>query len=192
MEWNGMKIKLKRCRCGRFKAAGDRWRVLKRADIGEKSLLKCLQCGHRWHSKLKYVARLNDHVEYSRRGMTDQDILDRLNDRTLFVDHDGLFVISYSREKRELTVWERERKGTTYRFVSICHRNKKKKIAIHRLVWLSVHRTLIPHGFDVDHIKGRNVENPDGIGNLRLLPSGINRSRNTADYDDDFVTEEPF
>jgi len=182
---------LKKCRCGTYKAAGDRWRVLRREEIGEKSLLKCLQCGHRWHSRRKFVANLKDHKEHSRRGMTDQDILDRLNEGTLFVDRDGQSVISRGREEKALGIWERERKGTTYRFVSICHRNKKKKIAIHRLVWLSVHRELVPDGFDVDHIKGRGVENPDGIGNLRLLPSGVNRSRTTAEYDD-FVTEETF
>lgn len=180
---------LKKCRCGVYGTAGDRWRVLRREEIGEKSLLKCLQCGHKWHSRRKYVARLADHTEYSRTGMTDQEILDRLLSGTLAVDRNGECVMSSIRKLTALAIVERERKGTVYRFVSVCHGNKKKKIAIHRLVWMSMHKRLIPDGMDVDHVNGRNVPHPDGIDNLRLLPSGVNRSRQ-ADGIDDFVTEE--
>lgn len=148
---------------------------------------KCLKCGHKWNSRRKYVARLADHTEYSRKGMTDQDILDRILSGTLEVDMKGRFVTSHRRETKQLTVWEHTRNGSTYRFVSICL-GHKKKISIHRLVWMAFWKQLVPEGQDVDHIKGREIENPDGIENLRLLPVSVNRSA----YRDDFVTEEPF
>ena len=176
-----MKLRLRKCRCGIYNTAGHRWRVLQRAEIGEKSLLKCLQCGHKWHSQMKYVANLDDHVEYSRTGMTDHDILERLKNKTLVVDPLGRFVISYARKTKELTIWERERRGSCYRFISICHNNKKKKIAVHRLVYMAHYMKVVPEGFDVDHREGRDIEYPDAIENLRLLPVSVNRSRAETD-----------
>lgn len=131
-------MRMKRCRCGVFKTAGEKWRVLIRGAEDCKSLLKCLQCGHRWKSKCKYIAGLRDHKERSRKGMTDQDILERINNASLIVDRLGHYVISkIDGVEKHLTIIERERKGFTYRFTSICHRGKKKKIGIHRLVWMS-------------------------------------------------------
>jgi len=171
---------LKKCRCGVFKTAGHRWRVLQRREDGA-SLLKCLECNHKWKSRRKYVSRLEDHVERSRSGMTDADILYRLLNRTLIVDANGRFVLSVRDSKAShLQIFERERKGTLYRFVQVCRRSRKKKIAVHRLVWMAHHWKVVPEGFDVDHIRGRNVEFPDGIENLRLLPMEVNRPR-TAD-----------
>lgn len=158
---------LRKCKCGKFKTHGHRWRVIIR---GEKSLLKCLTCNNRWKSRCKYVDRLADHKERSRSGMTDQEILERLKAGSLLVDHQGQFVLSLFPKKKLLAIWERERKGTVYRFTQICHGGKKKKIAIHRLVWMSRHSRTVPEGYDIDHIKDRNVEFPDGIDNLRLMP----------------------
>lgn len=63
---------------------------------------------------------------------------------------------------------------------------------------VSVNLATVPEGFDVDHIKGLNIENPDGIDNLRLLPLAVNRTRRLSDEPTeepeypDFVTEEVF
>lgn len=184
-----MRVLLRKCRCGRYKAAGDRWRVLKRAEISEKSLLKCLQCGHRWHCRCKYVEKLADHTEKSRRGMTDEDILERIRDRSLIVDPNGTFVKSVRDSvETSLQIIERESNRGIYCFVSVCHKGKKKKISIHRLVWMAAFMRIVPDGFDVDHIKGRKIEQPDAIGNLRLLPSAVNRATNVGCRNE----EEPF
>lgn len=170
---------LRKCRCGCFKYSGHRWRVLKRSEPGDKSLLKCLACNHKWQSRMKYVSKLQDHQEKSRTGMTDSDILKRLKDKSLIADSLGRFVISFTRGSKHLDIWERSQKGSSYRFVTICHDGKKKKIAIHRLVWMAHHLQTVPDGFDVDHVRGRGIEHPDGIDNLRLLPMSLNRSRKT-------------
>lgn len=171
-----MKLRLRKCRCGIYKTAGHRWRVLQRAEIGQKSLLKCLQCGHKWNSRMKYVANISDHIEQNRTGMTDSDILERLKAKTLIVDPLGEFIISRVKGETKLTIWDRPRHGSCYRFVSICHNGKKKKIAVHRLVWMAHFEQLVPEGSDIDHIHGRNIPYPDRIENLRCLDVSLNRS----------------
>lgn len=167
---------LLKCKCGKRKTVWHRWRVLERGE--PKSLLKCLACGHKWKSRCKYVAKLDDHVERSRSGMTDDEILMRIKDKSLIVDSLGCFVLSMSiKGVKRLQIWEHERNGSSYRFVQVCSSSKKKKIAIHRLVWMSHFLQTVPDDMDVDHIKGRKIEYPDGIGNLRLLPVLVNRSR---------------
>lgn len=113
-------------------------------------------------------------MEKSRNGLTDQDILDRINDGTLSVLVNEARVFSFSRFGwAELTPIERESNGSTYHFVEIAKQGKKKKIALHRLVWMFHHRCLVPDGFDVDHIADKSHT----IDNLRLLESSKNRSR---------------
>ena len=168
------------CKCGNYHEAGHRWVVIERRPQPRSSRLKCLQCGWKWFSTCAFVGKLDDHVEKSFSGMTDQDILDRFAEGTLTVFPKTAAVWSYNPTTKswtQLRVIERESRGSTYRFVEICKDHKKKKIALHRLVWISFYRQLVPEGYDVDHIEGKSIEFPDAIDNLQLLESGFNRSR---------------
>ncbi|MEM1224580.1 MAG: HNH endonuclease [Planctomycetota bacterium] len=107
--------------------------------------------------------------------MTDQDILDRINAGTLTVLVNVPSVWSPStRGWVRMSIITHQSHGSTYRFVSICHKGKKKKIALHRLVWMFANRSLVPEGYDVDH---READKRDTIDNLRLLESSKNRRR---------------
>ena len=111
----------------------------------------------------------------TRSGMTDSRILRLIESGQLHVCQLGRHVRTC---RKRLAVRIRHRNGSSYRFVEICADGKKKKIAVHRLVWMSIFRRVVPAGFDVDHIQGKRIKNPDGIHNLRLLDSSINRSMN--------------
>lgn len=167
------------CQCGGgHRRSGHRWVVISRREPPQTSQLKCLECGWKWWSKCGYVAKLPDHTERSRSGLTDQDILDRINAGDLHAA--GKLQAVFSRSHRgwsELRVFERESNGSTYRFVEICAGGKKKKISLHRLVWIYHTRELIPDDHDIDHIRGKGIEHPDAIANLRMIPSTLNRSR---------------
>jgi len=106
--------------------------------------------------------------------MNDDDILTRILEGTLTVLINEARVFSFNREWKELRVIDRESNGSSYKFVEICHSGKKKKIALHRLVWMFAHRCLVPEGYDVDHIEGKTS---DSIDNLQLLESSSNRSK---------------
>lgn len=165
------------CKCGlTFKGIGHRWRVIERRP-GRSSRLKCLECGWKWYSKCKYVEKIEDHVEVSRKGMTDQHILDRINNGTLIVCPQGRYVRSDTKRRGwvNLKIIDRESNRSTYQFVKISHNYMQKKISLHRLVWISVHRRLVPDGYDVNHKRGKNVPNHNGIDNLELLESSVNR-----------------
>lgn len=120
-----------------------------------------------------------NHKERTRGKLTDSEILSLVTSGEIIVDVDsGKHV---TKNGRVLSVVSRthadgESRGT-YRFVSICHGGKRKKIAIHRLVWMAVNGTVVPQGYDVDHVRGKGIEFPDGYGNLRLLESSVNRGR---------------
>ena len=171
-----------RCKCGNYRSCKASWRVIERRERPLTSQLKCLVCGWKWWSKCKYVARLQDHKERSRSGMTDDDILYRLLDGTLQVCEKGTYVRSFSTNNgwRNLKFIEHRGDngtGSTYRFVKVTFQSKMKKIAVHRLVWMDAHKRTVPTGFDIDHVKGKSVEYPDGIHNLRLLESLANQTR---------------
>ena len=140
------------------------------------SKLKCLKCSIKWWAKRKYIANLKDHIEYSQSGLTDQDILDRIEAGTLWVEADRVMSQSHCGVS-ELAQIYRKSSGSEYHFVTVWARNKKKKIAVHRLVWMFHNRSLIPDGFDVDHKFGKDVLNANAIENLQLLPSSVNRSK---------------
>lgn len=164
------------CNCGDggFRVHGSRWVCIQRREPPKSSRLKCLECGWRWWSTCNYVAELPDHVEKCFSGMTDDDILTRILEGTLTVLINEARVFSFNREWKELRVIDRESNGSSYKFVEICHSGKKKKIALHRLVWMFAHRCLVPEGYDVDHIEGKTS---DSIDNLQLLESSSNRSK---------------
>ena len=165
------------CKCeGGYKANAETWVVLQRRPSPKSSQLKCLACGWKWWSTRNYVLNLPDHVERSRSGLTDEDILGRILDGTLtiLVNEPRVFSFTARYGWNELRQIERTSNGSTYRFVEIYHKGKRKKVALHRLVWMFAHRELVPEGYDVDHIEGKYS---DAIDNLRLLESGVNRSR---------------
>jgi hypothetical protein len=105
--------------------------------------------------------------------MTDQDILEAFSEGAYSVNVNTATVVSWTTGKK-LKVIERESNGSTYRFVEIARKGRKKKIALHRLVWVVANGSVVPQGFDVDHVKGKDLG--DGIDNLRLLDSSLNRS----------------
>lgn len=162
-----------KCRCeGAYYDNWTHWAVLRR---GERSRLYCLVCRAEWNSGAKYVALLPDHKPRSRSGLTDSEILGRINNGSLAVDCQTATV--YGAGGIPLRVIEREHpdgaQRGTYRFVSVCCRGKKKKVALHRLVWMAANRSTVPDGYDIDHVRSQT---DDTIENLRLLKSSENRA----------------
>lgn len=175
------RIRYSNCPCpGRWKHKLTRWVCLKR--MGECGFLKCLECGWKWKSKRKYVAQLPDHVERSRSGLTDSDILKRLRDGNLRIDPVTCVVESnLTGVWRELTPVIVDN-GSGYQMVSVCYQGRKKKIGIHRLQWMQHTLELIPEGYDVDHIESppRPKLKPNHLSNLRLRDSYENQCDNVC------------
>lgn len=171
------------CSCGPggYRSWGNRWVVIERRKRPKTSRLKCLDCGWKWWSGCQYVDKLRDHKERNRTGMTDQDVIDMICEGRLVVLVDEPRVFTFYSRWRENGVILHESNGSTYRFVTICHRNKKKRVALHRLVWMFANRSVVPEGFDIDHVSG----NSDAIHNLRLLERSNNRKRGYIDQEDD-------
>lgn len=116
--------------------------------------------------------------------MTDNDILNRLKDKSLAVDQATGRVKSFSARYpngKILREIERESEGSTYQFVEVTHQGMQKKISVHRLVWMSANMRLVPDGFDVNHKRGKRVPNHNGIHNLELMESSRNRAMNAID-----------
>ncbi len=108
--------------------------------------------------------------------MTDEHILERIEAGTLVVNMGSLEVFSYFRgEWSRLRVKSHKSNGSEYKFVEVCHQGMKKKIALHRLVWMFSMRSLVPDGCDVDHIEGKTLG--DSIDNLQILSASENRSK---------------
>lgn len=178
------------CRCKAATPAARRahWGVLQRGS-GRKAHIKCKRCHCRWWADRKYTADLPDHRERTRQGMTDEDILARLRDGSLQVNTRSSTVRSFGRggpRVLKVRVHTSPDSGTTYRFVEVCSKGRKKKIAVHRLVWMAAHNCLVPAGYDVDHVRGKRGRYPDGIGNLELCVSCDNQADNGTRYDEDF------
>lgn len=160
-----------KCTCpGHYTDRWTRWRVLNRDT---RSRLYCLDCRKEWRSDAKYVPLLPDHSKRQRGGLTDEEVIERIRDGSLVVDTAAAIVSSHG---KPLAVIERthrdgENRGT-YRFVAVNHDGRQKKVALHRLVWMAANGRTVPAGYDVDHV---NNQGDDSIGNLRLLPSAVNR-----------------
>lgn len=164
------------CTCGgHYTDKWHRWVVLKRG--GESSRLYCLDCRAEWRSRAKYIVLLPDHQKRVRSGLTDHEVLNAIKSCGLFrVDVNAARV--FSARGRELQVVEREHpegpQRGRYRFVELCVSGRKKKVALHRLVWMVAHGRVPPPDCDIDHIKSQD---DDTISNLRLLDSAENRGR---------------
>lgn len=173
---------MSKCHCGTYRRAGHRWKVIER---GKKvSTLKCMKCLKRFKSKGKYVSKLEDHKERSRKGMTDNLILGRILNGTLKVDPITSVVTSYtSMGVTELKQCE-DQHESGYRFVRVCHEMKEKKIAVHRLQIMQHTKQLIPEGYDVHHkVSPPRPEIKDNaLSNLELLPVSVNRSNKEPDF----------
>ena len=147
--------------------------VLSRLDRPKTSQLKCKRCGWKWRSKCKYIDRLPDHVERRVSQITDVDVLARLREGNLVVDTDRAEVRSNG---RLLSVSPRQLENhPEYRFVVIYRNSGRKKVALHRIVWMAAHMAVPPDGHDVHH-KKHGVRIPDAISNLQLVPSAVNRA----------------
>lgn len=187
------------CKCGPggFRIHGHNWVVLVRRPHPGTCRFKCLLCGWKWWARRRYALKLRDHQERCQSGLTDEGILERLEAGTLLVDTKtgSVWSLLPGSPMRLIKPINRLSERSAYDFVNICHLGRKKKIAVHRLVWMSVHRRTVPEGFDVDHINGKSIEFPNAIENLRLLESKVNRSRGyvsptpSLPFDDD---EAPF
>lgn len=163
------------CKCtGTRSDVWHNWRVLDRRP-GGTSTLYCLACRWEWKSRAAYASVLRGHKKRVRSGLSDEDILQAVRDGKYRVDVDDATV--YSRITNSfLTIHHRtHRDGTqrgTYRFVEFSIRGQKKKVALHRLVWMVANGRVTPDGHDVDH---RYSQEDDSISNLRLLESSVNR-----------------
>lgn len=167
------------CDClGAYYDNWTKWVVVQRSSSPKtSSVLRCLSCGRKWRSRAKYVDLLDDWLPRSRAGMSDEKILQRIIDGTLIVDTEKVIVWSELTpgQRSELKIIERENEnGTRYRFLGVSHEGKRKKIALHRLVWIAANLRVIPDGYHVDHISGPS----DSIDNLRLLKSKTNCATN--------------
>jgi hypothetical protein len=180
------------CRCGRggFKAHGHNWRLIHPREAPASQQVKCMACSWKWWTKRRWAARLSFHQERSRSGLTAFDILQRLQDGSLTVCRFGRTVISRtSRGFKQLRIITRESPGgTIYRFVEVSMQGRKRKISVHRLVWMYYNQQLVPTGFDIDH-KRHDDPDPDGLHNLRLRESSCNRSRRPLPED---LSGDPF
>lgn len=162
----------------------SRWVVIERRKLPLTSRLYCLDCRWKWWSDRKYVAHLSDYKIASRSGMTDKDILQMIRDGLLRVDLEtgqARRLNKQETEFRPLKRYLRVSHRAHYWFYKICNQGKQKRIAVHRLCWMFANRGLVPDGYDVDHIHGKDVENPDGINNLRILPSKVNQAGSHED-----------
>jgi hypothetical protein len=171
------------CKCGGgYKTSGHYWVVIERNGTKGKSHLKCLLCNWKWKSTCKYVSLLRDHKERSRKGMTNELILERLLNGTLSIDPETSTVYSHSKKwknnPKELTQVENNHKSG-YLFVSICKGGLKKKIGVHVLQMMAYTKTLIPVGYDVHHKTAppRPQLKDNSLANLALRLSSLNQSR---------------
>jgi len=70
-----------------------------------------------------------------------------------------------------------------YRASTFSFKGIVKNIRFHRVVWLSAHRTSIPHGFCVDHINNDRSDNR--LSNLRVITNSANLKRRRLRYGED-------
>ncbi len=171
---------MSRCKCdGHYTDRWHRWAVLKRGAGDHASTLYCLDCRHEWSSRAKYIVLLPDHQKRVRSGLTDADVLSAIETGYLRVDinHAVVFTVNNTMLKVTSRTHPKGPQRGTYRFVTICIGGKQKKVALHRLVWMAAHRSLVPDDCDIDHVHNQT---DDSIGNLRLLNSSVNRARGSA------------
>ena len=175
-------MKKKRCVCqGHYSDNWQNWRVIERVAKPGASMLYCLECRQEWRSLAKYVVLIPCHEKDDRSGLTDGDVLIRIQEGSLLVNVETCEVRSVTRRGGEkvLRVVTRRSNGSEYRFVEVSRGGRKKKVALHRLVWMAANRRTVPSGHDVDH---RKDQSDDSIGNLRLMDSSSNRSRKYNDF----------
>ena len=161
------------CRCRPRNRS--RLRRLNTTDQVGAVTLWCLDCRAEWVSAAKYAATLQVHKPRRRGGMEDSDILDSLNDGSLVVNWATAEVRTHRGPLKVIhrTHIHGANRGT-YRFVTVCRHGMKKKIALHRLVWMSYHRRVPSLDCDIDHPHGS--VNGDALWNTRELDKRINRA----------------
>lgn len=96
--------------------------------------------------------------------MTDDDILARLRDGSLQVC--PFTAAAWSRGKRLAAVPNSRRQ---YWFYEVWKGNRRKKIARHKLAWMAHHGHCLPPGHELDHVRGKQCAQADGIWNLALV-----------------------
>lgn len=88
----------------------------------------------------------------------EQIVLDRLADGTLKVDVSGGRVLVRRPNGRWAVPYlERDRCG--YLFFRLYRNGARRKIALHRAVWMAANGTLIPAGHEVHHVNVNNQVN---------------------------------
>ena len=162
-----------RCRCDVKNR--DRWRRLNAAERQGAITLYCLDCRGEWVSDTRYAVGLPLHKKESRSGMTVDEVFDLITNGTY---HVCPMTATVTRNGRPLKPVIRSRGDDpsrgTYRFINICSRGRKRKIALHRAVWMAFNEDTVPEGYDIDHVFGS--DRGDEIWNLRLQESGENRA----------------
>lgn len=117
------------------------------------------------------------------------DVLRRVRDETLrlvVIDHEPFVAVEWRPAaggswRRKSLILRDSPRGKSYWFLqvqSLCG-TKKKKIALHRLVWLLANdRVAVPAEFDIHHIDQDTWNcRPE---NLELLPQSVNRFNRTS------------
>lgn len=175
----------RRCACaGYWKTRLSRWVAIERMTNGWHRLY-CLDCRWRWKSRAKYCVCLNDHSPRSRKGLSDQDILDRLTAGNLRIHPETAVVESLYHGKWRTLKQVPNNHDSGYLFVKINFAGRQKKIAVHRLQWMACHLSLVPEGYDVHHVRTppRPRPKPNHIGNLELRASLVNQSFAAPDHE---------
>ena len=149
------------------------------------SEIKCLRCRRKWRSKAKYIQKLPDWQERHYRSLGLHTILQLICDGHIKVDYrtgqvfKQRFLNPGGIVRRWLDEWIQlaqvpDNQGK-YLFVTIHYEGARRRIAAHRMIWMVLHRRLVPDGYDIDH-RDRNPSN-NIASNLRLLASTVNQSR---------------
>jgi len=104
--------------------------------------------------------------------MTDKQILDRLNKGLIEVNLETLAVKDFNNSTRSFYIKTPDFHQKTNRCFHHFHRRRdgkriRRAICRNRLVWMAVHRRVVPDGFVVDHIDGNCCN--DLPGNLQLM-----------------------
>lgn len=168
-----------RCQCGKhWTKMVDVWRQSRQQK--KRRWVYCPQCRRHWLTRAKYAERLKPIRDKKIGRLTDEEVVELVKAGLLRVCYVSCRVF---KRQHQLSHWyplkliDRTRKGTTYTFVEVGFACKRKKVAVHRLMWMQHTGQPIPDGYDVDHKNGRTDLQSDRIENLRLLRAERNRPR---------------
>ena len=164
------------------------WRFVATSTTGDEvaskySEVKCLACGGKWRTDAVYVEKLRNYRERKYRRMTDDQILQLIEEGHLKVNPITGVVRKHRKVCHEWTkqwvILKQDLDRNGYPSVRIYWNGHRKGAMVHRLVYMAVRRKLIPDGYDVDH-RDKNRANRS-YRNLRLRTIATNRGKHAEE-----------